>query len=153
MTTVSSWSDLALRSGRGVTPWVAAGIPAWAAPRPLSAALIGLFALLGSSWLHEAAHVAAYWWARGGPEPVVVRSTYSLATSVTVERPRLAESRVALAGPASASLAGLACIGIAWATGSLTLWTVGCALLVHLLGVFPGSSDGNRIWGLSEPVA
>ncbi len=57
---------------------------------------------------------------------------------------------VALGGPLPTGVVGLVILLLASVTATRSLWGLGAALLFHLAGLLPGSTDGNRIWGLHE---
>ena len=130
-------------------PCLAGVVPCALAPTPLDALLAALLATVASSWLHEAGHVLAYWRVRGGSETVALRHVGVLATSVVVARPDEGTRWVALAGPAPVASLGVAAAAAAWLLGFPVLWGVAFAFLIHATGLVPGSSDGNRVWGLA----
>jgi len=113
--------------------------------------LLLLWALLLSTWFHESWHIIAYWIVAQRHAPIVVHHWGGVAFSVTVPNPRQAARMVALWGPSGVGLLGVGLI--AWGTqlslGELV--AVGVSFAVHLVGLLPGCSDGNRVWGLDEP--
>ena len=149
MRVVSDWTQLVVLVGGQGAPWLAAAGASLLLPTPLDAVLAALFSTILGSWLHEAGHVAAYWWTRGALEPVVVRSVWGfLATSVAVPRPGNHARLVALGGPLPVAALGVVVGVIAWATALPGLWGAAVALGLHGAGLLPGASDGNRLWGL-----
>lgn len=147
---VSSWGGLAAVILRGGLPATLGCVAASQLPAPVDVVAVATCALLATAWLHEAGHVAAYWIICGRPEPVTMRVSFGIATSVVVDRPDLAPRRVALAGPLAPALLAFpfAAIGIGIGNSALAAVAVSCG--IHLLGVVPGCSDGNRIWSLTE---
>lgn len=149
MTVVGDWRELSTLVGRGCAPWLGATAFAFLLPTPLEAVLAALFTTVLGSWLHEAGHVAAYWWTRGACEPVVVRSVLGvLATSVAVPDTRSHPRLVALGGPLPVAALGGVVALVAGVTSHPGLWGAAVALVLHSGGLLPGASDGNRLWGL-----
>jgi Zn-dependent protease len=151
VTTARDWLGLARVVARGGWCWLTLGVLATIClPSPVDAVTSAMFALPFSAWLHEAGHVIAYWTVSPATEPVQIRSHFGLATSASVPEPGRASVWVALSGPLLPTLAGLVMCLLALETATPVLWGWGGALLLHLTGLLPGCSDGNRIWGLHE---
>ena len=54
---------------------------------------------------------------------------------------------VALVGPLGVGLLGCGMLILGMVVASPEIIAVGMAFGIHLLGVLPGTSDGNRVWG------
>lgn len=134
---------------RGALPPAALAVLCLAAPVPLGYLLLMIFSLISSSWVHEAGHVLAYW-RIGGTGRVVLRSRYGMGLSVAVPDPGRATRRVAAGGPLAACAVGLALLALGYAVGSGSMLSAGAAFGLHVLGLLPGCSDGNRLWGLDR---
>lgn len=148
MMAIGSWRQLAATVAVRAVPLLVAILLCGLLPTPADGVLAALFGLILSSWLHEAGHVVAYWRVRRAPEPVVIRRMLEVATSVVVDDPGARARLVALGGPLPVAVAGLILCTIAGVLGHPVLWGSGIAFAVHLGGLLPGCSDGNRICGL-----
>lgn len=144
---VDGSADLLRIVVRGAVPPAALAILCARAPTPLGYLLVMMLSLVASSWIHEGGHVLAYWRSAGAGR-AVVRGRFGVATSVLVPDPRRAVRRIAAAGPIAAGVVGIVLIVPGRALGSHELVLAGSAFCLHALGLLPGCSDGNRVWGL-----
>lgn len=136
---------------RGVCGWVFFGALSLSLPSVVGRfVVLLLLGLLVSSWCHESGHVVTYWRIRRNQENVLVHHCFGLALSVTVRNPEVGCRVVALAGPMGVGMLGCGMLILGMVVASPEVIAVGMAFSIHLLGVLPGTSDGNRVWGLED---
>ncbi len=148
-TPVATWADLGKVIFRGLTPCIITALAVQFIPtEAVRFLLLMILGLLAGSWIHESGHVLAYWHVRRSTDEVGVRHFFALAFSVTVPYPDIRPRLVAFAGPFIPGVLGCLLCLLGILLPSSECWAVGIAFSIHLLGLLPGNSDGNRIWRL-----
>lgn len=129
--------------------YVPIGLLATLAPDALAALAFGILGLLVGATLHEGGHALAYWQFVDRAAELTIVSV--ALVPVLVRSPSAHRHRwVAAAGPLLPAGVGVSTVICAAALDSQGGVAFGVGLALHALGVIPGNSDGDTVWGLDE---
>lgn len=127
-------------------PYYILVVVAYLVPNSLRFVVISLCALVISTSIHEAGHICAFWLLN---EVSAVRIYSILGVFFRVRVHSEPTRLIALMGPLAPSLLGVLLILLGCAINETVLIILGSAHCMHLVGLLPGNSDGDKIWGLS----
>ena len=141
--------DFARTLVRAQGVWLTGLIVCLAIPDLLQVLLLMIFGVGVSRGVHVLGHAASYWLFHG-PGTVILRTRAGMAMGVTVPPDGRDDPRVIAGGPLLAGVIGVLAIvlGLFSPVIRVEAFSLGTVFALHLGGLLPGNSDGNRLWSL-----